>query len=209
MDSYDIKKALPALYAPKPGDFHLVDVPDLSFLMVDGHGDPNVSPAYADAVHALFSLSYAVRAIAERELGRVHTVGPLEGLWSAEDPSVFVAGDKSAWDWTMMICQPDWITPDMVEAATRTAAKKAPAGLDRVRFASVLEGTSVQILHVGSFDSEGPVLARLHEEYLPSHALTFDGRHHEIYLSDPRRTEPARLRTILRQPVAPAGRLPG
>jgi hypothetical protein len=67
----------------------------------------------------------------------------------------------------------------------------------------------VQILHVGSFDSEGPVLARLHEEYLPSHGLTFDGRHHEIYLSDPRRTEPARLRTILRQPVAPAGRLPG
>jgi hypothetical protein len=136
-------------------------------------------------------------------------VGPLEGLWSADDPSVFVAGTKRAWDWTMMICQPDWITPAMVEAATRTTAKKASAGLDRVRFAPLLEGTSVQILHVGSFDSEGPVLARLHEEYLPSHGLTFDGRHHEIYLSDPRRTEPARLRTILRQPVAPAGRLPG
>ena len=133
MDSYDIKKALPTLYAPKPGDLHVVEVPELSFLMIDGHGDPNVSPAYADAVAALFVLSYAVRAIAKSELARVHTVGPLEGLWSAEDPGAFVAGDKSAWDWTMMISQPAWITPDLVGRATQKAQKKAPAALDRVR----------------------------------------------------------------------------
>ncbi len=106
MDTYDIKKALPALYAPKPGDCHVVEVPDLPFLMIDGHGDPNVSPAYAEAVQALFTLSYAVRAIARSELGRVHVVGPLEGLWSAQDPRVFVAGDKSAWAWTMAISHP-------------------------------------------------------------------------------------------------------
>lgn len=204
MDTYDLKKALPALYAPKPGDFHVVEVPDLPFLMVDGHGDPNVSPAYAEAVEALFSLSYAVRAVAKSELGRVHTVGPLEGLWSAEDPAAFVAGDKGAWDWTMMTCQPSWITPDIIETATRRAAKKPLAALDRVRFASYTEGTSVQILHIGSYDSEAPVLARLHDEYLPDHGLTFNGRHHEIYLSDARRTDQAKLRTVLRQPVASA-----
>ena len=193
---YDIKKALPALYAPKPGGFHVVDVPELAFLMVDGHGDPNVSPAYADAVAALYTLSYTVRAIAKAELGRVHTVGPLEGLWSADDPAVFAAREKSAWDWTMMISQPAWITPDIVEAAMRK--KKA---VDGVRFTSYAEGRSVQVLHVGSYDDEAPVLAALHREYLPEHGLTFNGRHHEIYLSDPRRTAPEKLRTILRQPV--------
>ncbi len=198
---YDIKKDYATLYAPKVGGFHVVEVPELSFLMVDGHGDPNVSPAYAEAVQALFSLSYAVRATAKSELGRVHTVGPLEGLWSAEDPHAFVARDKSAWDWTMMITQPAWITPEIVETAMGAAQKKELAALDRVRFAPYTEGSSVQILHIGSFDSEAPVLARLHDEYLPEHGLTFNGRHHEIYLSDPRRTEPAKLRTILRQPV--------
>jgi len=194
--SYDIKKALPALYAPKHGGFHVVDVPEITFLMVDGHGDPNTSPAYTEAVTALYTLSYAVRAIAKTDLGRVHTVGPLEGLWSADDPAVFVTREKSAWDWTMMISQPAWITPDVVEAAMRR--KKA---VDGVRFASYAEGRSVQVLHVGSYDDEAPVLAALHREYLPEHGLTFNGRHHEIYLSDPRRTAPEKLRTILRQPV--------
>jgi hypothetical protein len=193
--SYDIKRAFPELYAPKHRGFHEVDVPELAFLMVDGHGDPNASPAYADAVTALYTLSYAVRAIAKAELGRVHTVGPLEGLWSAEDPSVFVTREKSAWDWTMMISQPAWITPEIVDAARR---KK---GVDGVRFAPYAEGRSVQVLHVGPYDDEGPVLAELHRGYLPEHGLAFNGRHHEIYLSDPRRTEPAKLRTILRQPV--------
>ena len=196
MPSYDIKKALPELYAPKRGGFHVVDVPEIAFLMVDGHGDPNTSPAYTEAVTALYTLSYTVRAIVKTDLGRVHTVGPLEGLWSADDPAVFVTREKSAWDWTMMISQPAWITPDVVEAAKRK--KKA---VDGVRFASYAEGRSVQVLHVGSYDDEAPVLAALHREYLPEHGLTFNGRHHEIYLSDPRRTAPEKLRTILRQPV--------
>ena len=196
MPSYDIKKALPALYAPKPGGWHVVDVPEIAFLMVDGHGDPNTSPAYTEAVTALYTLSYTVRAIAKSDLGRVHTVGPLEGLWSADDPAAFVTREKSAWDWTMMISQPAWITPDIVEAAMRK--NKA---VDGVRFTSYAEGRSVQVLHVGSYDDEAPVLAALHREYLPEHGLTFNGRHHEIYLSDPRRTAPEKLRTILRQPV--------
>ena len=204
MDTYDVKKALPALYAPKAGDFSVVDVPELAFLAVDGHGDPNVSPAYAEAVEALFALSYAVRAIAKKALGRVHTVAPLEGLWSAEDPRAFVIRDKAAWDWTLMIAQPRWISPDLVDAGRAQAAKKPRPALDRVSFGPYAEGTSVQILHVGPYDAEGAVLARLHDEYLPEHGLTFNGRHHEIYLSDARRTDPAKLRTVLRQPVARA-----
>ena len=196
MPSYDIKRALPDLYAPTCGGFHVVDVPEIAFLMVDGHGDPNTSPAYTEAVTALYTLSYTVRAIAKADLGRVHTVGPLEGLWSAGDPAVFVTREKNAWDWTMMVFQPAWITPDIVEAAKRK--KEAVNG---VRFASYAEGRSVQVLHVGSYDDEAPVLAALHREYLPEHGLTFNGRHHEIYLSDPRRTAPEKLRTILRQPV--------
>lgn len=206
MQSFDIKKAHAALYAPKSlDDFHEVVVPELLFLQIDGHGDPNTSSAYLAAVQSLYTLSYAIRAVAKKDLGRVHTVGPLEGLWSAEDPRVFAAREKSAWDWTMLIAQPDWITPEITKHARLTAMKKksAPGALEQVRLAPYGEGTCVQILHVGSYDDEAPTLARLHEEYLPSHGLTFSGRHHEIYLSDPRRVEPAKLRTILRQPVTP------
>ncbi len=204
MQTYDVKKALPALYAPRPGDFHVVDVPEMWFLTVDGHGDPNVSAAYAEAVQTLFSVAYAVRAITKSELGRVHTVGPLEGLWSAEDPRAFVTRDKAAWDWTMMISQPPWVTPEIVAQAIDRSRRKVLAALDLLRFGPYAEGRCVQILHLGSYDAEAPVLARLHDEWMPAHGLTFAGRHHEIYLSDPRRTEPARLRTVLRQPVAPS-----
>jgi hypothetical protein len=172
--------------------------------VVDGHGDPNTSPAYREAVEALYTASYAVRAVARATLERVHTVGPLEGLWSAEDPDVFRTRDKSAWDWTMMIAQPGWITPEVVHEALGLARKKQVPALGLVRFERYAEGRSVQILHVGSYDDEGPTLERLHAEFLPAHGLIPTGRHHEVYLSDPRRTPAAKLRTILRQPVATA-----
>lgn len=178
----------------------------MSFFIVDGHGDPNTTPAHREAVEALYAVSYGLRFWAKRQLGRVHTVGPLEGLWSADDPDVFRTRDKGAWDWTMMIVQPDWITADMADAALAEArAKKALPGLRRVRFEAHAEGLSVQTLHIGSYDEEGPTLARLHDEYLPQRGLVMTGRHHEIYLSDPRRVPADRLRTILRQPVVAKG----
>jgi hypothetical protein len=200
---YDVKRQRKELYTAQAGVFTLVDVPLLHFLVVDGAGDPNTSADYADAVSALYSASYAVRAAARAELGRVHVVGPLEGLWSAEDLDAFRTRDKHAWRWTLMIVQPDWTTPALVEAALAAVRRPGPA-LGRVRFEPYEEGRSVQVLHVGSYDDEGPVLARLHDEHLPAHAWCRPGRHHEVYLSDPRRVEPARLRTILRQPVGPA-----
>lgn len=200
--TYDIKKDRKDLYAPPSEAFQLVEVPPMHFVMVDGHGDPNTVPAYRDAVEALYAASYAVRAVAKSQLKKVHTVSPLEGLWSAKDLDVFQNRDKAAWDWTMMIAQPEWITDGLVAEALAVAAIKRPSVLDLIRFERYTEGRSVQILHRGPYDDEAPTLQRLHREYLPQHGLTPTGRHHEIYLSDPRKTEPARLKTILRQPVS-------
>lgn len=205
MDKYDIKKARRELYAPPAGDFTVVDVPELRYLAVDGRGDPNTSAAYAAAVEALYGVAYALKFAGKKADGRDFVVGPLEGLWRADDPAVFLTRDKAAWAWTMMISQPDWITEETVRAAVAAVAgKKANPALAEVRLRSLTEGRCVQILHIGSYDDEGPTLERLHGTYLPDHGLTFNGDHHEIYLSDPRRTEPAKLKTILRQPVKAA-----
>lgn len=202
MQTYDLKRERKDLYAPKRRDFEIVDVPGMGFLMIDGHGDPNTSATYRDAVEVLYTASYAVRAAVKTRGGRVHTVAPLEGLWSAKDWEAFRTRDKDAWDWTMMIAQPDWITRELVEEALAAAAdKKGLPAFSLIRFERFTEGRSAQILHVGSYDDEGPLLERLHTEFLPANGLLSRGRHHEIYLSDARKTEPGRLRTILRQPV--------
>lgn len=198
----DVRKTLPDLYAATNRDWEYVDVPPLTYLMVDGAGDPNTSPDYEAAVAALYSVAYPVKFASKRELGRDYVVPPLEGLWYAEDPTVFVTRDKAAFAWTMMIMQPEWIDAAMVERALDSAGKKKP-GLphDRLRFETLDEGRCLQLLHVGGYDDEGPALHRLHHELMPDEGLTFHGHHHEVYLSDPRRTAPERLRTILRQPV--------
>lgn len=198
----DLKKTLDA-YQAQRGRFRVVDVPDQQYLMVDGHGDPNTTPAYAQALAALYPVAYALKFASRRDLGRDHVVMPLEGLWWADDMETFTtARDKSRWDWTMMIMVPDWVGPEMVDAAVeRAGAKDRPVRLADVRFETLSEGLCVQTLHVGSFDDEAPVLARMHEEVVPAHGLRMVGKHHEIYLGDPRRTAPERLRTILRQPV--------
>lgn len=201
----EVKKLHRELYSGRIGRFDVVTVPEMNFLMVDGHGDPNVSGRYEHAVRALYMTSYAIRAAAKSELGRVHTVGPLEGLWFADDLGVFTARDKSAWSWTMMIWQPEWITPDMAASALETVSqKKVTDAAELLRFVPFAEGLSIQTLHVGPYDAEGPTIARMHEEILPARDLVATGHHHEIYLSDPRKTDPSRLRTILRQPVEPS-----
>ena len=203
MAKTDYKKELKHLYQPARGSFSVVDVPPMSFLMADGHGDPNTAPAYKDAVEALYAVAYKVKFASKKELGRDYVVPPLEGLWWAEDMALFsTRRDKSTWDWTMMIMQPDWVTQDMVDDAVRqvSRSKDLPA-LDRLRLEAYHEGLAVQIMHVGSYDEEGPTIARMHEQYIPEHGYAPAGKHHEIYLSDPRRTAPEKLKTVLRQPV--------
>lgn len=202
MEQFDARKARKELYSPPKNDFVVVDVPALSYLAVDGHGDPNTAPSYAAAVEALFTVGYTLKFAGKKTDGRDFAVGPLEGLWWAEDPAAFAARDKSAWSWTMLIPVPEWVTADAVGAAVETAhAKKGNAAIREVELRSITEGLSVQILHVGSYDDEGPTLDRLHHEYMPAHGLEFNGHHHEIYLTDARRTAPEKLRTVLRQPV--------
>lgn len=201
----DLKKEL-GLYAPRRGRFEVVTVPPLRYLMIDGHGDPNTSEQYRDALQTIFPLAYALKFLSKRELDRDYTVMPLEALWWAEDMASFTtARDKSQWDWTALNLIPDWITDDHVEQARAAVRSRggAPA-LDALRVETLDEGLCVQTLHVGSYDDEAPVLAELHDVFIPESGLTMTGRHHEIYLSDARRTAPEKLRTILRQPVARA-----
>lgn len=202
MTKIDFKKEWKYLYQPSKKDFEIVDVPEMTFLKMDGHGDPNTAPEYTQAVEALYAVAYKIKFFSKKN-GRDYVVPPLEGLWWAEDMNSFnLTRDKSQWDWTMMIMTPEWITGDMVETARQDAASnKDLPGLSELRWEPYQEGLSAQILHLGSYDDEGPVLARLHDDWMPSNGYTFNGLHHEIYLSDPRRVEEHKLKTILRQPI--------
>lgn len=199
----DLKKELRELYAPSARAVQRVDVPTLRFLKIDGQGDPNTSPAYAEAVEALFALSYAVKfRAAKGPLGINYGVMPLEGLWWADDMSSFTTGDRSDWQWTMMIMQPDFVDGDLIET-TRLGVveKKGLPGLQRVRLESFTEGPSAQIMHVGPFSTEGPTIEKVHT-FIDDSGREPRGKHHEIYLSDIRKGDPAKWKTIIRQPMA-------
>lgn len=179
----------------------LIDVPELTFLMVDGHGDPNVSVEYRDAVSALFAVSYAARFALKHAGVLDYGVMPLEGLWWVPDMSEFTTEDKSAWDWTAMIMQPDEVTEEVLaDAKAGVAAKRSLPALGRLRLERFAEGRAVQVLHVGPYSAEGPTIAALHA-YIADRGLERGGKHHEIYLSDPRRSAPDRMKTVIRQPV--------
>ncbi len=204
-DKLDVKKDLDT-YRAQRGRFRVLDVPDLRYLMVDGHGDPNTSTQFTEAVEALYPVAYTLKFASKGE-GRDYVVPPLEGLWWADDMAAFTgARDKGRWDWTMLLLVPDGIGADLVDVAIAQvgAKKERPVRLDDVRFETLSEGRCVQTLHVGSFDDEAPVLAQMHDEFIPGNGLRMAGKHHEVYLSDFRRVPPEKQRTILRHPVVPA-----
>lgn len=198
----DFKRSLDA-YRARRGEFRIVEVPPMQYLMVDGRGDPNTSQDYADALAALYPVAYKLKFASKQHLGRDYVVPPLEALWWAADMAAFTtARDKNRWCWTAMIMTPEWITaPMFTDAVTAAGAKSQPVTLEKVRLETLQEGRCVQTLHVGPYDEEAEVLADLHERFVPEAGLRLSGKHHEIYLSDARRVEPAKLRTILRQPV--------
>lgn len=194
-------RAVDRLYRATPTP-QLVQVPPLTFLCLDGYGDPNTSASYAAAVQALYSVSYAAKFAVKKAGGPNYKVSPLEGLWWAEDLSTFLTGDKSEWDWTMMIRQPDAVTGDLVARfADEVATKKSMPAAKELRLISFEEGAAAQVLHIGPYATEGPTIKRLHE-FIREQGFTLDGKHHEIYLGDPRRSAPEKLRTIIRQPYA-------
>lgn len=205
MRKVDLKKELDS-YSAKRGELRLVEVPAMQYLMVDGQGDPNTSQEFQDAIEALYPVAYKLKFASKQQLDKDYVVMPLEGLWWSDDMTTFTsARDKERWSWTLMILQPDWITYEMFEEAIQKVAEmKVPANLAKVRFEKLEEGLCVQTLHIGSFDDEATVLRRIHDSYIPQNGLRMTGRHHEIYLSDFRKVEASRLKTILRQPVSRA-----
>ena len=205
MTNLDMKKTLKYLYAPSAKDVSVVNIPPISYLMIDGEGNPNSAPRYAQAVEALYGLAYTIRAI-RKDAGETFTVMPLEGLWAFKGEQnaslTLTEADKDRFVWTLMILQPESITPEIVKQARAIISKKigSPALLADVRFEQYHEGEAVQIMYIGSYDNEGPTVARLHAHITDNGWQIGDNLHHEIYLSDPRKVAPEKLKTVIRQP---------
>jgi hypothetical protein len=201
MEKIDLKKQLKPLYQPSAKDVVLVDVPSMNYLMVDGSGDPNTSRVYVDAVEALFGVAYAIKFMIKKGVLAIdYGVMPLEGLWWTEDMATFSTEDKSNWQWTMMIMQPDFVTPDIVaDAISQIAKKKKLPAIAKLRLETLVEGPCAQILHIGPFSEEGPTIAKVHE-FIDARGRRA-GKHHEIYLSDIRKAAPANWKTVIRQPM--------
>ena len=201
MNKLDLKKQYKHLYSPSAKIPSIIEVPSLTFIMVDGHGDPNVSSEYADALQTLYSLAYTLKFYVKKTLEQDYGVMPLEGLWWVPDMSKFSTARKSDWDWTMMILQPDFITPALFEEAKKQAIAKGKAPTAEIaRLETYDEGTCVQIMYFGPYADEGPTIANLHQ-FAVEQGYALNGKHHEIYLNDPRRVPPEKYKTIIRQPV--------
>ncbi len=201
MSKTDFKKEWKHLYRPSAKEFVVVDVPPMNFLMIDGHGDPNTAQEYQDAVEALYGVAYKLKFMSKKEKGMDYIVPPMEGLWWVENMEEFTTESKSAWDWTMMIMQPEWITQEMFEEALKQVEKKKnPPALPKLRLEVYHEGLAVQIMHIGPYDAEAPTIARIHT-FIDENGYEPAGKHHEIYLGDPRKVAPEKLKTVLRQPI--------
>ena len=196
-----MKKELKQLYQASAKNVVQVEIPTLNYIMVDGEGDPNTSPAYAQAVEALFSVAYTTKFMVKQGAQALdYAVMPLEGLWWADDMSAFSANDRSKWKWTMMIMQPPFVTDEgLATAISEVRKKKSLPAIDSVRISAFTEGLCAQVLHVGPFTEEGPTIVRLHA-FIDARTGKA-GKHHEIYLSDIRRAEPSKWKTIIRQPM--------
>lgn len=203
MVKIDFKKELKHLYRSSAKEVALVDVPEMNFLMIDGRGDPNTAQEYQEALEALYAVSYALKFMVKKSEAAIdYVVMPLEGLWWTEDMTEFSMDDKDMWKWTAMIMQPEYVTRAFVdEALPEVEEKKNPPALSKTRFESYHEGLAVQIMHIGSYSEEAPTIEKLHA-FAREKGHQLRGKHHEIYLSDPRRTAPDRLKTVIRQPVA-------
>lgn len=179
-----------------------VDVPRRPYLMIDGEGDPNTSEAYQDAIAALYPIAYGLRRAIKEATDVAYTVMPLEGLWWVDDMSQFTIDDKSDWQWTAMICQPDEVTPQLAAEVLPliTANKQLVAG-DAARVELFGDGLSAQVMHHGPYADEAPTIDGLHR-FINTEGYSLSGKHHEIYLTNPRRSAPDRNRTIIRQPIA-------
>ncbi len=200
----DFKKTMKEFYQPKPKEVVLVDVPEIQFLMIDGMGSPGDSKEYQDALAVLYPIAFKTKFLSKAK-GKDYVVPPLEGLWWADNMNDFTEGNRDRWKWTMMIMQPGWVTQDMINEAISITKKKKPELselLPKLRLEKYKEGKAAQIMHIGPYSEEGPTVQKVHD-FIQKKGGKFDGKnqkHHEIYLSDPRKANPVTMKTVIRQP---------
>ncbi len=199
----DLKRDLKSLYNPSAKSFSVVTPPALNCLMIDGKGDPNLSEDYTNAVEALYAVAYALKFMVKKEQHIDYSVMPLEGLWWVPNMADFSMDRRSDWLWTMLIVQPEPVTAELVaEAIRQVQKKKTLPALPKLRFDCLDEGLAAQILYFGAYKDEGSTIARLHQ-FIAEQGCERAGKHHEIYLGDPRKTAPEKLKTVIRQPMCP------
>ena len=201
MKEAEMQARLKELYLPPSKEFVLVDVPEMRYIMIDGHGAADRTDL-DHAVKWLFGTIFPLKRVARERMGKRFVEPPLEGLWWADDMNDFIRGKRENLNWRMMIVfEPDWFTKKMFNdalAEAKTRLGKPPASL---RLESYREGRSVQIMHIGPPAEEASVIASMHREFLPKHNLCPNGHFHEIYLTDPNRVAPEKMKSVLRQPV--------
>lgn len=202
MKKIDYKKELKQFYGASAKKVEVVEVPQMTFLMIDGEGDPNTSKSFQEAVEALFSISYPLKFMIKKGKEAIdYGVMPLEGLWWADDMSQFKTQiKKDNWKWTLMIMQPKYVTANLVNEAIEQVKKKDLTALPKIRFEAFSEGKAAQTMHIGPFSEEGPTIQKVHD-YIGEVKFKLSGKHHEIYLSDIRKAAPEKWKTIIRQPM--------
>lgn len=201
MEKIDYRSIYKHLYQPKPGKVEFLTIPPLKFLMIDGEGNPNTAPDYADAVSALYTVAYTLKFKIKKTRSIDYNLLASEGLWWMDDMNLFTTEVKDQWKWTMMIAQPDFITDeDVTMARTEAARKKVNPALARIRFEMFDEGLSAQIIHIGPYSAEKDDIDLLHQT-ITANGYKLRGMHHEIYFGDPRKSDPDKLKTIIRQPI--------
>ena len=200
----DFKKTMKELYNPSAKEVVMVEVPEMQFLMIDGIGSPGDSQEYLDALAVLYPVVFKTKFLSKAK-GKDYVVPPLEGLWWAKNMDDFTEGNRDKWKWTMMIMQPEWITREMIDEAIDITKEKKPELaklVPKLRLEKYKEGKAAQIMHIGPYSEEGPNIQKIHK-FIKDKDGKFDGhnlKHHEIYLSDPRKSKPENMKTIIRQP---------
>lgn len=205
MAKKDLSEELQALYFPSAKEPEKVRVPKMNFIMVDGQGNPNTSKDFQEAIAALYSVAYTAKfTLKKGAKGKDFVVMPLEALWWADDSADFLKGNKDIWRWTAMIMVPSHLTKEVVDDTVDQLKKKGkdkelPA-LSKLRLEEFEEGECAQIMHVGPYSEERPNIEKLHG-FIEASGRAVSGKHHEIYLGDPRRSAPEKLKTVIRQPM--------
>jgi hypothetical protein len=205
VEKLDFKNTMKEFYKPSANKVSLVNVPELQFIMIDGKGSPGDSRDYIDAINSLYPIAFNLKFISKKELGKDYTVPPLEGLWWAENMDDFYESNRENWMWTMMIMTPEWLTNKLFQEAMNNSREKKPEldqSIKNVRLEKYCEGVSAQIMHIGPYANEHPTILKLHN-FIKASNGKFDGhtqKHHEIYISDPRKAKPETMKTVIRQP---------